>query len=197
MKITVVCTIIALTLCVNVVSFAKAQGTVIAVDPPSYVTTQDQIGQPFTLNINITDVANLWSWGLRLNWDPNIVNATSVQEGPFLKTAGSTMFLPPVRGSGYLKDIASTLLSASSANGSGILCTVTFQALAVGETGIMINGTSLIASDYVTAIPAEVSNGTVIVTIPEITAPLFFVAIFVATSVVILAKKKTKAYHTE
>jgi len=177
-------------------SFVNAQGTIIAIDPSLYSTTQAQIGQPFTLNINITNVANLWSWGVRLNWNPDVVNATSVQEGPFLKSAGNALFLPPTRGTGYLKDLGSTLLTSSTANGSGILCIVTFQALAVGQTGITLNETSLLRFDE-TTIPATVSNGTVIVTVPEIPSSLLFVVIFAAAvSVVILVKKKTKVGAT-
>jgi len=190
MKVVIICMVITFALCLGMVNFARGEGTVVAVDPPSYTVTQDQIGKNFTLNINITGVTNLWSWGVRLNWNASILNVTSLQEGPFLKSVGSTLFLPPTRGTGYLKDLGSTLLSASTANGSGLLCTVTFEALAVGQSSITLNETSMIRYDQ-TVIPNTVNNGQVTV-IPEFPDPLVFVIIFAGASMTVLIKKRPK-----
>jgi len=193
MKVVIMCAVIAFALCVGMVNFARGDGTVIAVDPPLYNVTQNQIGMNFTLNINITGVTNLWSWGVRLNWNPDVVNVTNVQEGAFLKSAGSTLFLPPTRGTGYLKDIGSTLLSASSANGSGVLFIATFEALAIGQSNMTLNETSLIRYDS-SVIPTTVNNGQVIVTVPEFSNLLVFVFIFAGVTVAVLIKKQSKVH---
>src|SRR5271157_1197497 len=134
MKSAIIFAVIAFALCLSMVGFVRGEGTVVAVDPSSLNITQDQIGNNFTCSINITGVANLWAWSLRLNWNPTVLNATNLQEGPFLKTAGSTIFgLPSSKGPGYFRDISDTLLTASTANGSGILFNVTFEVLAVGH----------------------------------------------------------------
>lgn len=195
MKVVIVCAVIAFALCIGMVNFAKGDGTVIAVDPPLYTVTQSQIGTNFTLSINITGVADLWSWGVRLNWNPDVLNVTNVQEGPFLKSAGGTLFLPPTRKNGYLQDIGSTLLSASSANGSGILFNATCEALAVGQSNITLNETSLIRFDS-TVIPATVNNGQVIVTVPEFPNLLIFGVIFAGATIAILIKKRPMSHMT-
>jgi hypothetical protein len=190
MKVVIICAVIALVLCLSTVNFAKGDGTVIAVDPPIYTVTQDQIGTTFTLNVNITDVASLWGWGFRLNWNPDILNVTKVQEGSFLKSAGGTLFVPPHRETGYLWDIGDALLVPSTANGSGILFTVTCVALAKGQSDITLNETRLERLDQ-TQIPNTVSNGQVTV-VPEYPDLLILGIIFAGATAVILVKKRPK-----
>lgn len=194
MKSAIIFAVIAFALCLSMVGFVRGEGTVVAVDPSSLNITQDQIGNNFTCSINITGVANLWAWSLRLNWNPTVLNATNLQEGPFLKTAGSTIFgLPSSKGPGYFRDISDTLLTASTANGSGILFNVTFEVLAVGHSDITLNETSLFRFDE-TLIPFTASNGSVTVAIPEFSNMLVFVIIFAGASMAVLIKKRPK--HT-
>jgi hypothetical protein len=191
MRIKIISLFIIFVIGLSMVDFCKCQEAAIAIDPSSYTVSQAQIGTTFQININITDVTNLWSWKVRLNWNPDVLNVTGVTEGPFLKSVGTTLFPPPPQRPGYLTEIDSTLLSPSSANGSGVLVTVTFEALAAGQSAITINETQLLQPDGSTEIPFTVSNGQVVV-LPEFPNLLFLVFILAATTAVILIKKLPK-----
>jgi hypothetical protein len=69
------------------VGVGKCQGTTLSIDPPSATLTQDQIGTIYQVTINITNVTGLWSWVLRLNWNSQVLNFSSSQEGPFMKNS--------------------------------------------------------------------------------------------------------------
>jgi len=51
-----------------------------------YVHPQDQtVSSSFSVDINVTDVADLYNWAFKLNYSTSIITATSITEGPFLK----------------------------------------------------------------------------------------------------------------
>ena len=52
-----------------------------------YVNPQDQtVSSSFTVDINVTDVTDLYDWEFNLNYSTSIITATSITEGPFLKS---------------------------------------------------------------------------------------------------------------
>ncbi len=57
------------------------------VDPPS-----QSVSASFTVDVNVTDVVDLYGWEFRLNYSTSILTATSVTEGPFLQY-GADRFL--------------------------------------------------------------------------------------------------------
>ena len=133
------------TLCVSRVA---AQDTTMKVSPSSLQISGSQIGQTVQVTIEVENVANLWQWVTGLVWDPAVFNLTGIQEGPFLKSAGSTFYLvaPADYDNGILPEVSSTLLSTASVDGSGVLATVTFEVLAAEPTTIQLTDTSLTES---------------------------------------------------
>ena len=183
--------------CLSIVGSAKCDGTVISISPSSRTLSQSQIGKSFLVNINVSDVTNLWHWRVRLNWNPNVLNFTSITNGPFLESAGSTLFVPPPEINGSLTIISDTLLSKNSVNGSGVLATVNFTILAAGQSELTLNNTLLeepLSGNQTshTQIAHTVSNGQVIV-ISEFPNWVLPAIIFVVTiPAAILAKKRHK-----
>src|SRR6185295_11006429 len=93
------------------------------------------IGVTFDAKIDIAGVADLYAFEFDLAFNPTVVRAVSVSEGPFLSNAGVTLFLP-----GTIDNLAGTVAFTSStligaipgATGSGTLAALRFSTLAPG-----------------------------------------------------------------
>ena len=123
---------------------AFATSTSISVDPPvSYVT----VGGTVNVNVNVTDVANLTAWQFTVYFLNSVLNCTSVTQGPFLESGGTTYFGEIITNnynSTYGSvEAYSTLLGNATANGGGVLATLTFNALSVGNTPLQLSNTIL------------------------------------------------------
>jgi PKD repeat protein len=105
--------------------------TRVAVDPPSISANP---GEYFTINVNVTGVTDLYSWGFKLGWPLGLleVDAENITEGPFLKQGGTTALVRK-NYTNYI-DVGCSLLGApSGVTGSGILANVTFKVLETGS----------------------------------------------------------------
>jgi len=152
----------------------KAQSlTTVNITPSTTQISSAQIGNNVEVQLTVENVQNLFAWSLNLTWNPQVLNLTNVQEGDFLSNAGSTIFLwspsisPISRSQGHLSGVACSLLEASSANGSGVLATITFQILKAEVSIISIEGTELVSPSSlgsVQFITATLKNGTVTIT---------------------------------
>jgi len=149
----------------------------IFVDPP---TSTVLVGQTFGISVsvvNITDDDSLYGWEMELTFDPTVLKALSVTEGPFLKKAGDTFWIPP-----QIDNAAGTVKAGSmlifpfppkGAVGDGTLATIAFKALSGGITALGLKYTSLStikadipspivhtkADGEVTAVPVADANG--------------------------------------
>lgn len=111
---------------------AASPETVITVNPK--ITTTEP-GESFEIDITVSDVSDLYGWQFNLTFDPTILSAVNVTEGPFLKQAGGTWLLGP-----DINNFAGFVLCGASlfpypdegATGSGVLATVTFNVTAEG-----------------------------------------------------------------
>lgn len=107
--------------------------TKVAVYP---METHVNVAETFSVNITITNVTKLRGFDFCLSYDTAILKLAKVEEGPFLKDVGPT-FLINMTEEGLVW-LAVVLYHPEgldiSANGSGVLATVTFTALSVGET---------------------------------------------------------------
>ena len=112
---------------------ATTPETVVAVDPAESNVT---LGQTFSVNVNITDVTGLLGYDFELSYNTTVLTLVGVQEGPFLKSVGLT-FLINLTTEGVIW-LADALYNPqgiiSSVNGSGVLATATFKAVAAGES---------------------------------------------------------------
>ena len=153
-------------------SLANAQA-VISIDP----TTQTaSTGNVVTVDVDISNVSDLYGYQFDVAFNPSILQAVSSSEGPFLAGGGSTFFIPGTNDNvgGTVAATADTLLTAiSGVNGSGELAVFTFDAIGTGTGALTIQNETLlnsglgIISDTTTGGSVTVQSGTVS-SVPEI-----------------------------
>ena len=114
---------------------------------PSSLTVE--LEQNFNVDIAISDVLDLYGWEFVLSWDPYVLDAVNVVEGPFLKGDGrSTFFTYSISLIEGRIVVDCTLLGwISGVSGSGILSTLTFYPKNSGECSLDLYDFSLIDSD--------------------------------------------------
>jgi len=114
-----------------------------------------QVGNKFTLNINISGVSDLFAWNVNVTWVPGVLNFSKVAVyGTFLRATGS-----PNGTSGWINrdstknvtityvnytrgyvSIAETILgNVAGVSGSGRLVTIEFQVVGYGNSTIVIS----------------------------------------------------------
>jgi hypothetical protein len=107
--------------------------TIVFVDPKE---SSVKLGQTFPINISVKDVSGLLGFDFLLSYDPTILELVDIQQGPFLKSFGSTFMINlTTKGLIWLAVlIYYPKEQPISANGSGVLATATFKAMATGES---------------------------------------------------------------
>jgi Cohesin domain len=107
-----------------------------------------RVGDAFALDVQVDDVAGLYGFQFDLLFDPTIVRAVDVAEGPFLTSGGAaTSFAPGDIDNtfGTVLFTGNTLLGpAPGASGSGVLARLTFQALAEGRSPLAFGNVVLL-----------------------------------------------------
>jgi hypothetical protein len=99
-------------------------------------------GDSFSLDINITDVTDLYGFQFDLLYDPTILTAAAVTEGTFLAAGGPTVFIPGDSAStpGDISFTIGLLLGAvSGVSGNGTLAQFDFTAASAGSSGISLS----------------------------------------------------------
>lgn len=120
---------------------------IVSITPSSIVVSP---GQNFSLDISITDAIDLYAFEFDLAFDPAILSAGSITEGPFLPTGGAATFF--IDGTidntaGTIAFTADSLLTAiQGVDGSGILARVDFQSLGVGTSSVTLSNVILLDS---------------------------------------------------
>lgn len=107
-------------------------------------------GNIFTININVAGAVDLTSWQFDLNYNPLLLQANVVTEGPFLASGGPTLFGPPVfidNVNGLISGVTDSLLALPGVSGSGVLAMVEFTALQRGPSSLTTSGVFLNFSD--------------------------------------------------
>jgi hypothetical protein len=119
----------------------------------------------FTVGINVTDVTALFTWQINITFNPAVLQAVTVWEGPFLKqlTPPGTTFLAPAidNSAGWLTAGAALKSYAyGGVTGSGVLATVCFKAVAEGNSVLDLDEetTKLRTWDGSTLVPIEHSR---------------------------------------
>jgi len=135
--------------------------TTLYIDPtPITVSVCDN----FTVDLNVADVTDLYAWEVKLSFNPSLLECSSATEGPFLKSVGPTIWVPPV-----IDNVAGTVHMACSlmmppgATGSGTLAYIIFHCKGPGECDLVFlyPETYLLNSDLI-VIPHESVNGHVV-----------------------------------
>ena len=144
-----------------------AASTKVYVSPVASVVT---VGGTFDLLVNISEVVDLYAFQFDITFDPMVITPTGIDEGAFLQTGGTTIFIPGAIDStaGAISATAGSLIGPlSGVGGAGTLSTVHFHALILGVSSVRISAVSLLDSNL-EDIPAAVVGGTVYVSaVPE------------------------------
>ncbi|MDH5375549.1 MAG: cohesin domain-containing protein [Candidatus Bathyarchaeota archaeon] len=110
------------------------------IEPSSIMDAGLGPGSNFTINIKVAQMTDLYAWNITLYWNPAILVAKNVIEGPFLKSAGTTVFSPPTinQMGGYLNANCTLVDLVPGANGTGTIAYITFQVKAKGQSRISL-----------------------------------------------------------
>ena len=136
-----------------------------------YVDPEENTANPsesFSIDLNVKDVVDLFSWGISMKFNPNVLEVAyrmvgttkvyNITEGPFLQDQpGGTTFVAK----GYLTyiNVGCTSLGAyPGVSGSGTLCTVTFLVKDSGKSDLDIYKSDLLDSTL-TKMNHTVSDG--------------------------------------
>jgi len=164
--------LILLTLCeiflASFPSITLAQETRLYVNPPSI--TGLEIDDTFQINITVSDVIDLYAWQFSLFYRNDILNATSIIEGPFLKTHpdtnntifGDYIFTDTYNATHGLILAASTLSGVQGGvSGNGTLATITFKVKGQRDCLLTLRETKLVdsAEPFGNLIPHTTTDG--------------------------------------
>ena len=128
-----------------IVTVGPTSSTVtIFVNPPTITAS---VGQNFTININISDVVDLYGWEFKLRWNNTLLDALNVTEGSFLKGGGNTFFAYKINNTeGYVLVDCTLLGDVPGVDGNGTLATVKFYVGGKGESILDLYDTTLVSS---------------------------------------------------
>ncbi len=164
-----------------------------------------QLGTTFNVNITITDVSNLFMWGVDLKWNASAIEVTTgdsqgirlvwggqyvyfnVYEGPFMQEVRETSFVCSKIDNthGEISHLGAGYTSfGSTPSGSGLLATMNFTCLSVGETTIELVDSTLVSPEQ-QPIDHQRVNGTVTDQLPPV-SPIWTQLWFQVTVVVIV-----------
>ena len=118
----------------------------ISVEP--HLTTAVPVGENFTVDVNIVNVTDLYSWEFNMNWTAPLLNVTSVIEGEFLKSEppNITQFHQEAyNDEGYIY-MNSSRTGGSGVDGSGTLTSITFLVEGEGNSTLHLYNINLLNS---------------------------------------------------
>jgi len=157
------CLILVALSCIVSVKPVTAETTTVSVDPTNLNLATAHVGQTIQVNINVTNVQNLWGWSLQnVKFNPKVLNITNVQEGSFLKNKATTFFLWTSEShlafsEGYIPNIEDAFAENTTIDGSGVLATLTFRVISSGSSPVTFNVTRLFNNHEYT--PNETETG--------------------------------------
>jgi hypothetical protein len=106
------------------------------------------VGDTFVVPIRVSGAVSLESWQFDLAFDPSLLQANSVTEGPFLAVGGpdTTLFIPGAidNTTGIVSLVAASFVGSDPyPSGDGILAEVEFTALANGLSPLTLSAVFL------------------------------------------------------
>ena len=152
-----------LLLLLTIIPSGRGSSASIAVDPSFKEVI---INSVFKIDLNVSEVTDLYLWVVTIEWNPSIIEFQSYTEGPFLKAGGTTAIMDAGVSPGKLNRLVCTVLGpVSGVDGSGSLVTFTFKAMSLGTTPISITFSDLLNSNG-EHIAHDTHDGTVLVSLP-------------------------------
>jgi hypothetical protein len=130
--------------------------------------------QPATVNVNngeivsldfyAADVSNLLGYQFDLTYDPAVLEFQEIKDGNFLSNNGNYQVycIDYKLSAGMIKNVICAKLGEGGLSGTGLLKTITFKAIASGQTDIALSNAKL-ADSKANDIKFTVANGNVVV----------------------------------
>lgn len=115
------------------ISVSATAGTV-SISPAA---TTVSAGQTFSVDVRIDDVANLYSFQFDIGYDPTLLNALQIVQGPFMQDA-DWLAGAIDNTSGYIPFAGSLIGPLPGITGSGVLATIDFLAVGTGTGSVSI-----------------------------------------------------------
>jgi hypothetical protein len=129
---------------VSVFEYSTQAGSTTVSISPQFITAS--VGQSFSINIDISNVTDLYGWEFKLGWNASLLEETNTVEGSFLKAGGHTFFsYNGSTGEDVVVDCALVGL-IPGVSGDGTLATVTFYAKGAGECSLHLYYVTLLNS---------------------------------------------------
>jgi len=204
MRKTIICVPFLL---ITIASLAGLSGVAVAspasieVVPTSF---EQEPGDSFVVNITVSDMTDLYLWMFRLAWNNTVLQLNGIDEGPFLQDEGDTSgiwlsppTIPEIGAAGKIDEATCSLLGpVPGVNGSGIIATLNFTCLSVGDSALEFweeapyhEPTTDLLDSNLDRISHTVTPGEVTV-IPEFPGTLLTVVFLVATLFAVVLGKK-------
>jgi general secretion pathway protein D len=135
---------------------SEQAGVAVSLSPASL---EVNVGGNAALNVMVADAADLFGYQFDISYDPNVLQLSEIQPGTFLSDSGKerTFCLNYTATPGLIKNIACTKIGATGMKGSGLLNTISFKALASGNSDVKLSNVKL-ASSKGAAIQASLSD---------------------------------------
>lgn len=174
------------------ISPSTAAATTITVD-----STVVNVGAGFQLDVGIADVTDLFAYQVSVAFDPTRVQLSSITEGTFLSSAGSTLFFPGFidNTNGSVIFVADTLTGfVSGASGDGLLFSIAGTAIGAGSSAVSVffdvsSGDGLFDSNT-TLLTSDLVSGTV--TARRVTAPEPSTVLLLSTAFGLVLRRRTR-----
>jgi hypothetical protein len=177
-----------------VVLQVRAQQATVSLVPASY--TVPNVGLTFNVNVTVESVEDLYGWALKLYYPNNVLNGTSVTEGPFLKAGGiSTAFLVAIFTDSYnatyglLSVLCLRTGNVSGVSGNGTLATITFTSTSTDGIEVLHLADVKLSDSNSTGISSITIDGEVTV-IPEFSETLILLLLIASSIVAVMFRKK-------
>jgi len=124
----------------------RSSPTIIRVEPEDMGRLA--VGDTFVVNVTVENCVNVVGVQVDLRYDPTVLNATSIVEGPFLPSFRSTMPLInwaanctdtlPRSAGVFVGDSLVGYGNGTDASGNGVLLTITFKVVGEGLTELQL-----------------------------------------------------------
>jgi len=140
----------------------------VSIYPTSIIGPPPNIAETFDINLTITDVVDLYSWQAGLTFKPNVLEALSFREGPFLRQGSTTIFINGTidNTAGLITYYACSLTGHSlGVTGNGTLGIITFKVKNYGNSTLNLVDVILLDSTS-TETPRNLVDGVVYLKIP-------------------------------
>jgi general secretion pathway protein D len=103
------------------------------------VAPNQTVGATFAVSIGASNARDLYSVPLQVQFDPRVLQLVNVDSGPLLAAGGQYVALAHRdEGNGLVTISTSRPPGAAGISAAGVVCTLTFKALAAGDSNIVL-----------------------------------------------------------